>query len=166
MCGAAERVAVRWQHTDRCMNAIRLMLIVSTVGLISACEGLGAGGCVHEFRDPLLRLQTATDSVTGRAIPRVAITNVSVDNHAFATSLVLTQLPNTRVTLIADTLWCDVACGFGNMEGVWRFDLSAPGYRAQTFQLTARYARFDGGCPSFNAGSTSLTARLRSLTTT
>lgn len=144
------------------MAACRVVL-VSTIGVLGACDRFGAGPCYHEFRDPIIRIQSATDSSSGRAILRLAVTNVSVGGQPIAPAFVAEQQPSSRITLLTDTLWCDLACGFGTMEGVWRFDLSASGYRSKTIQLSARYAEFDGGRPSFNSGSTLLRVQLRSL---
>jgi hypothetical protein len=49
---------------------------------------------------------------------------------------------------VGNEIRCDVACGFGALEGDYRFVVAASGYEDTTVSLTARYARLEGTCPS------------------
>ena len=134
----------------------RRLVAPALVGLFAVCEGLGAGPCYHDFRDPVLSIRTVTDSVSNQSIPRIALTHLLVNGHA---TVIITP-SSTRIMIQGDTVWCEVACGLGNEEGMWSFDVSAAGYRTRSIQVSARYARFDGGCPSSNTGSTTMSLRL------
>ncbi len=127
---------------------------------LPGCREFGAGPCYHEFRDPLFALRNARDSVNGRAIARVGVTDITIGGRSVDLAYLVHSPPTSRVTLRSDTLWCDVPCGFGNEEGLWTLTVSSAGYRAQAMRIEARYRNFDGGCPSSNDGSVILAVRL------
>jgi len=140
-----------------------MLRVVAHGGLclsLLGCREFGAGGCSHEYRDPLLVLRAAQDSVKARAIARVGVSDITIGNRVVPLTYLMQSLPISRVTLSNDTLWCDVPCGFGNEEGVWRFAVSATGYRSQTMRVDAQYRHFDGGCPSYSEGSVIFAVRL------
>lgn len=60
--------------------------------------------------------------------------------------------PSFGARIVGDTLVCTVSCGFGTSEGRYTFRATAAGYVAKEVTTEARYSRFEGGCPSYNAG--------------
>lgn len=123
-----------------------------------ACEDGTNGPCVHTYRDPVLAITSATDAVTGAAIPSLLITGVSVGGQTQPVGLLLSTSYNARAQ--GDAIACDVGCGFGTTEGSYVFTASAPGYAPQRLTVAAQYGRFQGGCPSSNEGSTAVVVTL------
>jgi hypothetical protein len=140
------------------MRGLALPFVV--VSATSGCSNLGAGGCEHEFRDPVVVVRSVQDSVRGSSISRLAINDLQVDGRPMPAQYLVSEPTASRVAVLGDTLWCQVTCGFGTAEGVWRLRVSAPGYAPAQLSVTARYARGGGNCPSYSAGSTLLPVRL------
>jgi hypothetical protein len=128
------------------------VLVATSLVLTFGCQEFGAGPCIHTYRDPVLAITAATNAATGARIAPLFITGVTVGGQVQPVSYLLTTTFGVRAQ--GDTIICDVPCGFGTSEGAYGFTASAPGYAARAITVNARFARFDGGCPSFNAGST------------
>ena len=130
----------------------RSVLVAASVVMTFGCQEFGGGPCIHTYRDPVLAVTAATDGATGARIAPLFITSLTLGGQAQVVSYVMTTAFGTRAQ--GDTIVCDVPCGFGTSEGHYRFTASATGYAPRLITVDARFARFDGGCPSFNAGST------------
>ncbi len=61
-----------------------------------------------------------------------------------------------NVEIRDDTIVCEISCAFGTDQGLWQLTASAPGYRPEARAFQVSYREFDGGCPSFDRGSTML----------
>lgn len=133
------------------------------LGVIACAPELRGGVCLHEYRDPLIVIQQVADGVTGRPVPRVALTSFVLNGQPLAVTQVLQAASGRNVLVRGDTLWCEVQCAFGSSEGNWVFTVSAPGYSPLGYRQDIRYRVFKGGCPSYNAGSTELSLRLTSV---
>jgi hypothetical protein len=137
-----------------------IALVVCGVAVVS-CDSLDPGGCFHEFKDPLFDVRSVVDSVQGTPVPQVLLTGFTVDGRRIVASEAGVVPPSNSVSIRGDTISCTVRCGFGNLEGAWRFTAVAPGFRATPIQAMGRYSRFDAGCPSSNSGSVVLTIGLQ-----
>ncbi|WP_411281366.1 hypothetical protein [Gemmatimonas sp.] len=139
--------------------AVRLRALLATTLVLGACQNpLGAGSCEHTYRDPLLVI-VATDARTRAALPRVIVRDVNFGGRPVdLAGLVLP--PARNVTLVDGALVCGTDCGFGTSPGRYRMTVAAPGYQWLVVEGEADFARFRGGCPSYNAGSYFIAAQL------
>ena len=127
---------------------------------LGACRDIfGAGGCDHTFRDPLFILQTVTDARTGAPLARVTVRDVTIAGQSVRAEDLLWG-PTRNVKLESGELVCAGDCGFGTAAGRYRLTVAAPGYQPLVVELDADYARFRGGCPSYNEGSSVLRVQL------
>lgn len=136
----------------------RLAPLLATLAL-GACEGLGAGVCEHTYRDPLLVLQTVTDARTGALLTRVSVRDVTVDGQPVRAEDLL-RGPTRNTLLESGGLVCAADCGFGTTPGRYRLTVAAQGYQPLVVERDADYARFRGGCPSYNEGSSVMRVQL------
>jgi hypothetical protein len=136
----------------------RSVLVAVGISVTLGCQQVGVGPCIHTYRDPVLVITAATDSATGRPIAPLFLTRLTVDGQAQVVGHVLTTAFRARSQ--GDTIVCDVPCGFGTNEGRYGFIASATAYASRPVTVDARFASFDGGCPSFNAGSTEMSVLL------
>jgi hypothetical protein len=136
----------------------RLVLVAAGAVLTVGCQEFAGGPCVHTYRDPVLAVTRATDGATGARIAPLFLTAVTVGGQAPGVSYLLTTAFGARAQ--GDTIVCDVPCGFGTSEGRYGFTASATGYAPRLITVDARFARFDRGCPSSNAGSTETSVSL------
>ena len=133
---------------------------LASLALLAGCSGLVGGPCSHTYRDPLLTIATATNSASGVGVARLLLAEFRVNGQPAQPQMVILGDQSERVTLADEVVICDVACAFGTSEGRYEFTVSAPGYRTAAVQVEARYPRFKGGCPSYNAGTNRLDVRL------
>lgn len=136
----------------------RPILITCCTLLPLGCRELGGGPCVHTYRDPVLAVTAASDGATGARIAPLFVTGVTVRDRSQPVSYLLAVSFGARAQ--GDTIVCGVPCGFGTSEGPYSFVVSATGYAPRQVSVDARFARFDGGCPSFNEGSTEVSLSL------
>jgi len=135
------------------------MFALCIAGSAISCEqneGGLAGPCVHNYEDPILAIKTIEDAESGEQIPRITINEVFIDSvRKDASSLVRESSQN--VTIQDSSILCNVPCGFGTEAGRYQFTVHASGYEDTTMtQKNVRYENFDGGCPSSNSGSTTM----------
>lgn len=116
------------------------------------CSELGAGGCEHIYRDPLLAITAAADEASGVHVSPLRITVVAVGGQLQPVGYLLATAFGARAA--GDTMVCHMPCGFGTSEGRYAFTSAASGYVSRTVTTEARYPRCEGGCPSHIAGST------------
>lgn len=131
---------------------LRSGLITPALLLAVGCSELGAGGCEHTFRDPVLAITSVTDGASGVRVSPLQITAVSVGGQVQPVGYLLATAFGARAA--GDTIVCDVPCGFGTTESRYSFTAAANGFVPQVITTEARYSRFEAGCPSYNAGST------------
>lgn len=144
----------------RTVVAVLFLLILS---LAAGCTGFGAGPCVHVFRDAIVHMIAVVDSETGSGLDSVFVTNVTIDGDTLPLSMAMSSGDNEAgVLLEGDTLRCGIPCSFGFSEGRWELTLCARGYPSQTVAFDARYAVFNGGCPSYNDRGTFVVLKLAS----
>ncbi|WP_310569842.1 hypothetical protein [Gemmatimonas sp.] len=139
----------------------RLAPILASL-VLAACDGLGAGVCEHTYRDPLLVLQSVTDARTGASLTRVSIRDVTVGGQPVRAEDLL-RGPTRNATLDSGGLLCAADCGFATSPGRYRLSVAAEGYQPLIVERDAEYARFRGGCPSYNEGSSVIRLQLTAL---
>lgn len=141
------------------MRAPKSVFVVVGTVLSVGCTEPGAGPCVHTYRDPVLAITAAADSASGARIASILVTDVALDGRSQPVGSLLLEVAFGASTR-SDTLVCGVPCGFGTSEGQYSFSATAPGYAVRQVSVNARFARFDGGCPSSNEGSTEISVSL------
>jgi hypothetical protein len=142
----------------RAARTLRLVLVVPALRFGAGCAELGVGACEHTYRDPVLTISAATDAESGASITPLQITAVAVGGQLQPIASLLATAFGARA--VGDTIVCDVPCGFGTSESRYALTAAASGYVARDVTTEARYARFEGGCPSYNSGSTRTTITL------
>jgi len=116
---------------------------------------------VHEYREPILRIFSASEQASGAPIPRVTLTDLRIDGRRVDD--LRSFLANgfaQGASVQGDTLICTVECAFGVRPGNYEFTAAAPGFVPQQANLPVRYAVETRGCPSSSAGSTRLSLAL------
>jgi hypothetical protein len=138
---------------QRTLLAVLLSLFSFCLCSCGAIEG--CGGNVM-FNDPLFHITRATDSTTGAAIPKVILSNITYGGTPMDASQLGSPYPHTSgVTIVGNTLLCDVPCGFGTEEGRYTFSVSAPNYKTSSVAQEGRF-QSHGGCPLTYYGSTDM----------
>lgn len=147
---------MRLSLTAHC-RALAALLAVLALG---GCQmPFSAGGCSHTYRDPLIVLAAATDARTGATLPRVSVRDVTFGGQPASLESLLLG-PTRNVVLAPGELVCGADCGFATSPGRYRFTVVAPGYQPLVIERDVDFARFQGGCPSYNAGSYVLRVQL------
>jgi hypothetical protein len=135
------------------------VLVVAAVLLLGGCDRL-AGPCSHTYREPILQLGSARDSLTNAPLPRVVLHEVRQNGRTLDLGFLLAA-PGFGVAVQGDSALCDLPCGFAVEEAQYRLTVSAPDYPRQARTYTARYRVFQGGCPSFNDGGVRVSLALQ-----
>jgi hypothetical protein len=119
------------------------------------------GACDHTFEEPVLTLVR----VEGNSVllNSVTISDVVIRSRPIGDLGSLTQPPAVGMSLVNGELRCDIPCGFGVLEGQYEFTVKAPGHLDKRVTTMASYARFEGGCPSRNSGSTEISLSLAAI---
>lgn len=143
------------------MNRLYILAaIVIFVGCTSEILPPDNGPCVHEYRDPVLKIEHVTSVMRNESIDQIILNSISIDNN----SLPLTYYsgsPLKNISFQNTSMVCTVPCGFGIDSGTYEFKVSAEGYLDSTVTVTAHYDIFEGGCPSYNDNGTEISIGLR-----
>ena len=145
---------------SKSIMATLAVLAVSVLAL-QACGGdtePTAGACAHTYLEPILLIDAVTVEGETTPLSRVVITDLRLDGVAVASPL---MEGSTGIVATAEGLECSVPCGLRNTEGTYAFELKAPGFVTRSASVQARYAVFDGGCPSSNDGGTHVSFTMR-----
>lgn len=141
---------------------IKMALLAVPLLALQACGGGSqsmAGPCLDTFVEPIVLLdKVAVEGETG-SISRVVIADVQRNGQPVA--LHFEMMSGIEET--AQGLVCTLPCGLGNTEGTYTFQLTASGFAPRMVTVNARYAVFQGGCPSSNDGGTHVSAALKRL---
>lgn len=142
------------------MHTMVAILIAGSAISCEQNEGTLAGPCVHNYEDPILAISSVEDAESGEQIPRITVDKVFIDSiRTDISSLVRESSQN--VTIQDSSILCEVPCGFGTLDGHYKFSVHASGYEDTTVtQENVRYENFDGGCPSSSSGSTTMSFTL------
>ncbi|MBQ0958993.1 hypothetical protein KAK06_08475 [Ideonella sp. 4Y11] len=145
------------------MKTKRILLAVPVLAL-QACGGGSSeptdGACLHLYLEPIVLIdRVSVEGETG-TISRAVITDLQRDGQVVS----LQQLAvSSGVEETAQGLVCTLPCGLGNTEGTYTFQLTASGFAPRAVTVNARYAVFQGGCPSSNDGGTHVSAVMKRL---
>lgn len=123
---------------------------------VSASTGCIGGPCVHTYEEDVVFLEDVRDALMDAPFSEVVVTEVRYAGNP------LSSLSGEGLTPLGGGSYrCRLPCSFGtSFEGRYEIDLSADGYEATTLVGDARYAEFQGGCPSSNDGGTRLVGTL------
>jgi len=144
----------------------RTLLISLFIFFITASceqrEGNPVGACVHHYEDPILAIESVNDANSGEQISEITITDVRIDSVSQKVSS-LVQESSNNVAVEDSSIVCKPPCGFGTKAGQYQFTVQASSYKDTTISKeNVAYKNFDGGCPSSNSGSTTITFELQS----
>src|SRR5687767_14124551 len=120
-----------------------VLSLASSALLLAACDRYTVGTCDVITGEPLITIDRVQDALSGAGIPVVTIGSVVFDGSVPfpGSGLVATGLPNHDATVVGDSLRCQVACGFGFLEGAYSMSINAAGYRDTTISFNATYNR-------------------------
>ncbi|MBQ0932147.1 hypothetical protein KAK07_09920 [Ideonella sp. 4Y16] len=142
----------------------RTALLAVALLALQACGGGGReptdGGCLNLYLEPIVLLdRVSVEGETG-TISRVVIADVQLDGQPVSLQQIAVS---SGIEETAQGLVCNLPCGLGNTEGTYTLQLTASGFAPRAVTVTARYAVFQGGCPSSNDGGTHVSAVMKRL---
>lgn len=139
---------------------INIFLLISGF-VFAGCKSNGSvGPCVHTYEDPVLHIQSVTNTRTGQSVQALNIIQVFRNDQKENIQSLLTVSYN--VSTMDSTLLCGLPCGFGTEAGTYKLTIAARGCKDTTISFDAKYAVFKGGCPSSNAGGTRVSFQMQS----
>ena len=138
-------------------------LLAAALLALQACGGGSrstAGPCVHLYMEPIVLIDRVTVEGETGTISRVVITDLQRDGQPVTLQAlkVITGVEETAQGLV-----CKLPCGLGTDDGTYTFQLTASGFAPRAVTVNARYAVFQGGCPSSNDGGTHVSAVMKRL---
>lgn len=146
-------------------NARAFLVVITACALfVTACgvtepQDELAGPCIHEYREPILTIESVTGDPSGASVARVALSSLKLNGQPqIAEEWVAT--PSVNVSVTAGVLYCDVPCGFGFEEGLYEFVADAADHQTTSISADAQYASFQGRCPSYNDDGTNVSFQL------
>ena len=133
--------------------------------LFAACSSTSGGACDIVYLDPILSISDARDAITSDPIPSLRLRNLHWNGHQIDDARFFTEVgaPVYGVTPLGAEIQCDVACGFGNMPGVYGLTVHRDGYRDTTLNITANYGKVENTCPIRGSQGIILQLRLSPL---
>lgn len=118
--------------------------------------------CVHSYRSGVVAVVAAQSVDTARAVPTVTLSGIKVDGQA-ADAATMSGLHNAVVS--GTGILCTLPCSLGTQQGKWEFTATAAGHAPRAASVDARYAVFQGGCPSYNDKGTEVRLALEPVPT-
>jgi hypothetical protein len=118
--------------------------------------------CVHSYRSGVVAVVAAQSAGTARAVPAVTLSGIKVDGQP-ADVATMSGLQNAVVA--GSGVVCTLPCSLGTQEGRWEFTATAAGHVPRAASVDARYAVFQGGCPSYNDKGTEVRLTLEPVPT-
>lgn len=143
------------------MRAFPILVVLS----LAACSGDNGGVpgdvgiCVHEYREPILTLRSATSTPSGASLSKLVLGGFTLDGAA-RTAQDLATVSSGIVVGDDGTLECTLPCAFGRDAGRYAFTASADGHRDTAVSADAVYATLHGGCPSYNDDGSTIDVQL------
>lgn len=142
---------------------LALTSCILALGCGEASPGIGgnstAGPCVVEHNEPILHINSVTDSSDGEPLSEIEIWDVHRDGTG------LEHFPSFYENLSdsaddPDRTICTLPCAFGNTAGTWSFMIGSDGYTEKEVSVDAEYDTHQGGCPALYDDGTSVTFEL------
>lgn len=132
-----------------------IVALATLTGLtaLAACDIAGPGVRVHRYEDPVLTL-TSVRSAYGAPVDSVVLGDFTIDGRPVSGASLVTEAHHGVELLDDGRLLCRGECGFGTLEGTYRFTAAAEPYGSAAVEVDALYDEFHGGCPSSSAGTT------------
>ncbi len=128
------------------------------------------GPCVHYYDDRVLHIDSASSIGFKDELTEITLSNFRVNGNQFSIADVTPEYNGeemgANVRLQGDNLICELPCSFGIDEGEWQFDAIAIGHYSTEQVVEARYATFDGGCPSTNDDGSHVSIALKPIIVT
>ncbi len=140
----------------KALNFTSILLVLSAF-LISCQSNIGP--CVHNYKDPILTIQSVNSAENGDEINSVRISEIKIDNVSRRLSSFDDDISN-NISVDDSLLICTISCGFGIEAGIYEISFSADGYRDSTISTTAKYNKSKGGCPSSSSDGTKISFSL------
>ena len=140
---------------------MRKLLIIFCFALVQlSCreDGGGIGPCVHIYKEPILHIEWARNSLSGEYLRSIVLSNIRIDSAKQDPFFLIIESRN--VAALDSSLVCNPPCAFGVMPGTYSFTVSAAGVRDSVFSFNAEYTTNTGGCPSSSDGGTRVTLNL------
>lgn len=135
-------------------------LAVSAALLLTGCDSSATEPCDElVFEDPVVTVVDAVDAVDGTTIPVISLVDITLDDRSVEPGELLGEA-SFGVTVDEGALVCDVACGFGEEEGVYAFRVTAEGFEPLEAQFGAAFESVGPGCPSTRADGTRISVTL------
>lgn len=145
---------------------LRISSVVSLALLLAACDRYTVGTCNVVTEGSLITIARVQNALNDADVPAVTIGSVVFDGGVPFPGSGLLAWPNHHgVTVVGDSLRCEVACGFGMLEGTYSMSIHAAGYRDTTLTFNATYSSRHGGCPLTLSDGKRLELRLLPRTT-
>jgi len=142
---------------------MKTLIFIFIFLLITACDHFREtpiGPCEHTILDPVIEIVDVFDENSGQNIEEFKITRALRDSQHIELYTLINNVSFNSV-IYDSVLYCNSPCGFAAEEGEYQLTLSASGYGDTTVVIDARFAKFNGGCPSSNSGSTTVTCKMR-----
>jgi hypothetical protein len=148
-----------------------LLLSVLSAFVLGGCNQSGGvvgghidegGSCDNIFDHPLINITEVVDATTQEPLSEVRLTNIQVGGLILSDSASLAT-PHQRfygITTVQDGLRCEIPCGFGMLEGNWRFVVEDQHFHPDTVQIHAAYGTVTAGCPVRYRDGISVTVEL------
>ena len=120
------------------------------------------GPCIHEYKEPILTINSVTSEITGEEITEITIRDLLIDN--LQGDLVFFEIMISENITVQDSLMtCTMPCAFATEIGEYQFKVSAFNYQNPIITTNACYNEFEGGCPSYADNGTEINFRLKPL---
>ncbi len=136
-----------------------VVILLALLLALLACDSK-EGPCLHENREALFHVQSARDDQTGTTITPIVFNLILLEGVPVSGVMLTTEL-SSNVEFVQRRLICNVPCSFGEVPGFYQFWVGAEGYAYKAHELSAAYAIFEDGCPSFSEGGVRLDFELR-----
>lgn len=121
------------------MNRLYILAaIVILEGCTSEILPPDNGPCVHEHRDPVLKVEHVTSVMINESIDPIILSNISIDNNSLPL-IYYSGSPLKNISFQDTSMVCTVPCGFGIDSGTYEFKVSAEGYLDSTVIVTAHH---------------------------
>jgi len=113
-----------------------------------------SGPCVHEFREPVLIIESAEDA-ENQPIDAVILSDITFNGNEISLQYLMT-LMTENIQVEDDRATCTIPCGFGIEDGTYAFTAWSTDTEPKDFNVEATYGSGTGGCPSFSDDGTRL----------
>jgi len=157
LCDALPMLAIPTRYKSVVIKS-PLLLVLGVA--VASCGGGGAGQqqfatiCDFQSAEPVLSIQSVTDSVNGGKLASVQLSKIKLNDLPVSAAEFLGGSSNVAVS--GDLLICTAPCAFSSSVGKYSFSVAASGYRQQDVSVQASYANRSSSCPVILSGGTKI----------